>query len=498
MSSYVKTSLYVCFAALVSLWFAYKTIDHLTDAAIGGDGAQNVVISYHLIHTGVWGYAAVETPNPKPWMRREPVPILAISALLLLHPGFLEPYKIADLLDGRLTKTVKLVNVFWRFLTAFFMFLLCRELFPGLITAGVVALVSLVISDMSFLSTGRVVDRLYTELPTCALLLAASWCAVRFIRFETKPRAIYLGVAMGLLALTKAAFFYVGTIFILFLFLLDRLRLTHHPDPLSLRQLRTSYVVMVVAFLASLTPWVLRNAISLGTPTITTRAERVLGLRMLLAEQPLTGLVYASSPKPIKRQLGTLLGYSPADLQIGGRLDGITFAKERARDTYRARMEAAGYKGSETSWVRRSAFISITEHPLRYLMSIGGFAYQGMWFMRPSGLATLLQPTTFYVLNAMSLLCFLGVFFGGLIARNSVLVAAFGLGAGAFMFHSALTHALPRFNAPITPLVIIAVLWLSLALGRNLAALTRRRLASRLEKLGPPSSDNTQWCSPPH
>jgi hypothetical protein len=71
---------------------------------------------------------------------------------------------------------------------------------------------------------------------------------------------------------------------------------------------------------------------------------------------------------------------------------------------------------------------------------------------------------TFYVMSALSVLCFLGVFFGGLIARNKVLIAAFGLGAGSFLFYSALSHALRRYNAPLTPLVIISVIWLCVAL----------------------------------
>jgi hypothetical protein len=70
-----------------------------------------------------------------------------------------------------------------------------------------------------------------------------------------------------------------------------------------------------------------------------------------------------------------------------------------------------------------------------------------------------------------------------LVAGNRVLVAACGLAAGAFIFHSALSHGLPRYNAPITPLVIIAVFWICIALGRYLLRLrepsqnTRHELA---------------------
>jgi hypothetical protein len=98
------------------------------------------------------------------------------------------------------------------------------------------------------------------------------------------------------------------------------------------------------------------------------------------------------------------------------------------------------------------ALLSIVEHPLRYLQSLGIFAYRGIWFMRPSGPLKLVSPMTFYVL-------------GALMARNKILIAAFGLGAGSFLFHSALTHAITRYNAPLTPLVFISVLWLCIVVG---------------------------------
>ena len=96
---------------------------------------------------------------------------------------------------------------------------------------------------MTFLSTTEVVDALYTELPAAALLLATAWCAVRFVRHETKWRAISFGIALGLLALTKAAFFSVGIAFILLLLLLDRRKLVRRNDAPS-RQLRAAYAAL--------------------------------------------------------------------------------------------------------------------------------------------------------------------------------------------------------------------------------------------------------------
>lgn len=469
----MKTYSYALLAALFSLWFGYTTTNYLTSNALTADAKQNAVTALHLVNHGVWGYSDEDTPFPRPTMQREPVPILAISTLLLLHPSFTEPYTIQDIVDGHLTKTIKLVNVFWRALIVFFIFLLCFELFPDPAIAGVFALITVVVSDLTFLSIGPFVDKLYTELPAAALLLATSWCAVRFVHKESNSRAMALGIAIGMLALTKAAFFYIGIVFILLLFLPERLKLARQSDHKSLRQLRVTYGILIAAFLATLSPWVIRNSITNGTPGIVNRAEDVLGLRMLLSEEDPLGMIYFSSPSPLKQRLGPMLGYSSADLEDGGRLDGIRFAKQRRGEIYKARMEAEGYKGNIKPWLRRTVLSSILHDPLRYLRSIGVFAYRGIWFMTPSGLLKKLEPMAFYLLSALSALCFLGVFFRGLIAGNRLVIAAFGMGAGAFLFHAALTHAIPRYNAPLTPLVVISLIWLCFAFGWNLVQTNR-------------------------
>ena len=150
-----------------------------------------------------------------------------------------------------------------------------------------------------------------------------------------------LGIAIGMLALTKAAFFYIGIVFILLLFLPERLKLARQSDHKSLRQLRVTYGILIAAFLATLSPWVIRNSITNGTPGIVNRAEDVLGLRMLLSEEDPLGMIYFSSLSPLKQRLGPMLGYSSADLEDGGRLDGIRFAKQRRGEIYKARMEAS-------------------------------------------------------------------------------------------------------------------------------------------------------------
>ena len=71
-------------------------------------------------------------------------------------------------------------------------------------------------------------------------------------------------------------------------------------------------------------------------------------------------------------------------------------------------MAAEGYKGEFGKWVKRAALDAAIQNPLRYVASIGVFAYKGMWFMPRAGA----------LINLLVVLCFFGVFFAALFTRN--------------------------------------------------------------------------------
>jgi hypothetical protein len=448
--------------ALIALSFAFVfgclTFAYTTQMAITKDAAQNVRAAYHLVHTRVMGKNKVETKTPTPQIRREPLPILGTTGFLLLHPAFDQPYSIADLTDGRLTKTVKQVNAFWRFLAAVFVFLLCVELFRNRRVAAAMALICLIVSEFLFFARRGIVDRMYTELPEVAFMLLAAWCAVRFVKSKTKLRALWFGIALGALALTKASFLYIGVGFIALLFVADALNhsLNARNEP-SWRTLLSTYPVIALAMFATVLPWIGRNTILFNKPVIVSGTDvSVLAIRLLLMEQPLSGQLYLYSPTLLKKLAGPLTGYDKADLEPEGRLYQFETLKAD-REIMFERMRADNIRSDKNEWIKDKVLSYVTENPLRYLGSVGVFAYKGMWFMTQAG----------SLFNLVALLCFFGVFFGALFTRNQVLIAAFGLPSGLFFFISIFTHALTRYTAPMTPFVVISVLWLIGALARK-------------------------------
>jgi hypothetical protein len=454
---------YVLFSLSVACLFAYLTVSYTTKAPIRGDARQNARAAYHLVHTGVMGSDNVETPTPKPQLHREPVPILVIAGLLLVHPDFENHYTLAELTSGPLAKTAKEVNMLWRFVAALFMFLLCEELFSYRLLAAGAALVCLSMSEVLFFANPKYVDGLFTEIPAAALILMSSWSAVKFVRTKSIARAVWLGGSLAALALTKAAFFYIGMGFIGVLVALEGLKVFGSDAPReSLRQFSAAYVLLVLTMFAVNATWIARNYAAFGKPQMSDRAETILGYRLVLAEQRLLGQIYAFSPQELRRLIEPWMGYTPEDLTTGGRLEGLAYAMSKPADALEQRMKAEGFAGDKDEWVRRVARNFVIKHPLRYIGTIGVFAYKGAGFMSdPKVAASIgLNRTTLIILNAVGVLCLLGIFLSALAVKDQVLTAAFGVGAGSFLFMAMFTQALARFNAPITPLVILSLLWL--------------------------------------
>ena len=460
MSNRRNDVFYAVFALAVASVFACLTFIYTTAMPILKDAAQNTRGAYHLVHAGAFSSDTEASEAPGPQMRREPLPIVVTSAFLLLHPAFDQTYTIPELLDGRLTETVKGVNAFWRFLAAIFLFLLCLELFPDRRVAAGMAVICLAVSELFFFARSGIVDRMYTELPEVALMLLASWSAVRFVRDKTRARALWLGVALGLLALCKAAFLYIGLGFIVLLLVTDRpQRFQPAPGKPAWRNFLLTYALIVLAMVATIAPWIARNAIVFGNPQIASGTDAsVLGTRMLLMEQPLLGQVYLYSPYSFRKFLvGPLTGYTEDDLKPGGRLEQTATTKDNRTAIFAEQIDKEGYRGSTSDWLKTKVFEYVADNPMRYVASIPVFAYKGMWFMTAAGPA----------FNFVALLCFFGVFFAALFVRNQILLASFGLAAGLFFFIAIFTHALVRYTSPIAPFVILSLLWLLVAFTRE-------------------------------
>ncbi len=135
-------------------------------------------------------------------------------------------------------------------------------------------------------------------------LLLSTWLGIRFTRDRSVRNAVLLGVGLGLLSLVKAAFLYIGIGYIGLLFLVQTpiAGVTGRFARPNVRR----YGLVLVALLATIAPWIVRNAYKFYEPVITSRGGDVLAFRALLTEQPLDVWLFEFSPENVRPAIAVL------------------------------------------------------------------------------------------------------------------------------------------------------------------------------------------------
>jgi hypothetical protein len=460
---------YIFLACLVSLIVGSLSVGYITDRPLISDDHQNARIAYHLAHTGVWGYDEVETPTPKPQIRREPLPILVIASFMIFDPAFKSPFTIKDVTSGPQVVEIKKVNILWNVLASLAIFLLVGELFRSAVTAAVVSVATIALTFYTIMVSYT--DRMMTEVPAILFMLLASWFAVRFVHDRSRRNAILFGIALGLLTLVKAAFLYIGVCFVLLLFLVQPSIAADEGKGRFAWPNLLRYGIIIVALLATLTPWIARNVSTFGMPVVTGRGGDVLAFRALQTEQSLSDLFYYFSHPHLKPAVAKIIGNAPSHEAIHNSY--IQLKKNRWK-IFQERMEAAGVRFSgkyrAEPWLTRDAVSYYLNNPDRYVLSCLLFAYRGMWFLDGATLAGghAHVETAVIFINGIGVVVLIATVLWAVLRRDALLVAAFGLAAGSFLFYSLLTHNIPRYSDPIAPFLFICLFWWIVAAGKSL------------------------------
>jgi hypothetical protein len=238
----------------------------------------------------------------------------------------------------------------------------------------------------------------------------------------------------------------------------------------------------MLSFLTPVGIWALRNATEVGRFAITgNRGVDVFFYRVLIMEYPVKGILFAFTPRPLQPLVGSITAYTAEDLKSGGRLAAFGSEikderlKQRRRDIYRSRMEAAGIKfdgvkgkmpkGQRAEkWLRQEALRSYFSQPASFLVWPVIFAYKGSFSLLPVDNENIYEigPPWFQELYLyfclLMVINFLLVSAGNLILRRDV-SAAFLLPLGSFLFYAFFSHAHPRYFEPLAPFVWLAVAW---------------------------------------
>jgi hypothetical protein len=447
------------FAVVAALAGPQVTLNEAT-----GGSRHRVSMAYHLWKHGVVSSSSADRPDVPPDCRREPLYSFVLAGVLAASS---EPHEVTrgclakprDAFCRGLVLRLKWVNVLVLAALAPATFWAGRLLFgPG----PLAYLAALVTALQGALWRGF--DVMKSELLATLLLLAACACLLRLARGE-RPRAHALGagLALGLLALTKAVFFYAGPVLLLGAALAWR------------RDRRTALAVAgaVALSYAVTAPWLVRNVVqglgfrvSLDREVLAIRAEHDT---MTWREWTAAWLVFASEGS---RLAGAALDslYEPEDW---ARLseqneDGFYLRAKKNRGVV---AERTGVENPSELQTFDAAVDVVLEHWPMHLALTGPFAVRGIWVgqslfeWRPARTATRLLSNTLVPALLVAPLLLLR-------RRDWPRLWFFALPLYSYAFHAGMTQNISRFSWPILPLCALA---LCLLLGAGAARATRGR-----------------------
>lgn len=456
--------IYLALALIISA-VAMIGFYNIDNSPAENDGLGNYRIAYNVASKHSF---SAENDGLKPTMFREPVPIAALSAWLAVNFSDIEKAS-PDVANGSTYfAKIKRINIIWSSLLIVFCFLsatkLTRNKYFGLISALAVA--------MTFIYAPWQVNNLNTDLAASAILMACIYFSIRLIERQNWVNSILFGSSLGILALTKAITLYASVVFMPLTIALIVIKNRN-----SANFLKTS-VIMIIAFLAVIGPWIGRNYHLFDAPSIALRGGRVLNFRSLLNEMPsetYRASFYYWSPSRIKPVLEDITGYSREDADREGK--GVAAPLNRGRSSFAASDKAAEKAGKPEdaisllsqmraentrlvrkfkaeksrdptgqaqSVLQKQAIERIKANPLNHAITIAPVYWHMMWLRTvPVWISPFITSSIFVSLAL------------GLYYRNKRIIAFSALPVGIMSLYLLTSHGLPRYSEPIVPAMII-------------------------------------------
>jgi len=444
-----------------------------TPEPIVADAEQNVTMAYYLRTEGVVASGIGKDGDPKESSRREVFPILVNAAYMWLNPVFWEDFTLDELINGSLITAIKTSNIIWGaifFYTAYVISTsLTQKKVPSLLVATFLWIVSLY---------GNIYwDNARSEVAAATTMLIGAIFIYKFMRMPNYRNAIYFGLSLSIISLTRAVFLYVGVAFFAFVLLVWIL---------EKRINKNSIQILLLAFLMFAIPnlaWMTRNYIHLDSFELRARGGDVIYLRVLETQYTGFALLYAWSPPVFQDLIGAYVGYSPEDLDEGGRLglqnrENPSNYKNGRFELYDQMIAEASIEFTKTfqfgDWLTQLAFEEFQSNPAEFLIKTPAVAWRGIWTMSEKNLRYLgvdidcpivcisaqdypfIGGTLFPIINLSIFLTFIWIIPYSFFNRYYALTAIFILPFGMFIFHTVFSHNIPRYNYPLEPFM-----WLS-------------------------------------
>lgn len=470
---------------LVTLAFLVLRSAAIPLDALRADQSQYLSYAFNTLKRGVFGVRASE-----PDQRREPGYPLLLAVGMLVHPGIeLDGSQRRCITTGEpdciaAVTGLKAVNVVFLGLSGIAAFATVLAV-TGSPVAAWIAFLWL----MASATYGQYVGRFFPEIVAGFLIVVLSLRAWRLAIEAPARRAWFTtGLLLGALTLTKATFYYLAPLLALALAVHAALA-----KRVPLREAAVLGVVLLAGTAVLTVPWQIRNLISTGTTDLSGRAGLVLTVRANFDELPANGSLGAMATfTPHNTALRAYLTDGWLTPEVAAFLEPPGDPKTRAYDRQRELAEPRGlnaYSAELDSLLEREALARIEANWPGHLRLTPVLAYRGLFV--DSGLGffperlndedrapragTLLfgaSPGWFYpapiVQNALLFLPAMLAFLWCVLTGRWPLVFLMLPAAYLFGLQSFMSHNIPRYSAPLIPMLVV--------IGTAAAALTCRRI----------------------
>jgi len=427
---------------------------------ISDDSEENFRISYNLIEKGIYSKDGKHSTD-----LREPIPIF-INAIYL--KCFIEIPKNEDiskiLKNSHYVNRILFLNIIYVILILISVWLLSFKLLKSIFYSFAIV----VLTWFCFLQHDMCLNRLLTELPASLFLLLFVLSSLYLFEKRNLLYAIITGFLFGILCLTKSSYFYVSIVSIPIYIMVYFFQ----KGAIQKNGLKIS-IYLVLSFLFTLSPWILRNYLVLNRMELSSRGDVVLLTRAVkntMTNEEYKGSFYAYAPVSFQKTIFDKLGYNENDLLPGGKYcrlirhqpgdeENVIYGDPDLVTSYWEKAKAISigidrknekiidqYGKSKLEASKRLIFKNLDRH----IYMVLPFSWRGIWSF---------SGRTYFTIMLFDLLCFLCFFTVPLMAiknKNNTLFIFSLFSIGIFVFHALFSHFLWRYSAPLIPITIIS------------------------------------------
>lgn len=460
----------------------------ITGQFFGWDPLENTVASLGLLKSGT-----IADVEGKPTNLREPIPIIILAGHILLNSDINYSDSIKSIMSKReLRKQISRVNLYYVFGTLIFVLWLTIKLTKSF----KLAFISIIFSWLFFLNSTQHLYSPHTEIIASMLLVLVTVLLINLYENPCIKNGVVVGIAMGLLSLTKMPATYVSIVVIPIIVII-----IHTTKNSKFNRSLKLLAIITTAFSLTLSPWLIRNYYLSKSENnnvqslITQRGGAILNDRANASKRVLNdvpGHLYVYSPMALKSSLfENILNFKRSDLWPGGKYDVEKFDrpdwgfKKEAIEAGRFHAPSDAITVSKLKQLEPSLkeFVNpkvmfekdeekqakgirtVLNRPLEIITSSLIYAYRGMWSFNgkshPPESYSLYHIGNYLPYVILNFLCFIAFLLMPIFAiiKKKMEWFVFSLfGLGFFWIYALFSHFIPRYSAPLIPLTIVSIL----------------------------------------